>query len=230
MKIKLTTTLLLILISFSSISQTKILENRNIDYYFKQVVKLGIDELIKQKVLIDSLTIAPEFKDTITNRINDKGFRKYVNIKSDVYMSFFKDYLFQQKLEYNDELYVLYFTMAGFDDMEWNIFKWKKDNWSEEERLSREKAENDDSIVKILWNYDEGPKNDENIRIFIKNDYLVMERSNLYHSLYDLKSQKVILNEESPWHVADGKDKEKMNEWIKENLHDKINLILNEKR
>ena len=42
-------------------------------------------------------------------------------------------------------------------------------------------------LTKLFWNYDEGPKNIENINIFIKNDYLVLERGNLYHSLYDLK-------------------------------------------
>tara|TARA_R110002126_G_scaffold290496_1_gene447564 strand:+ start:31 stop:468 length:438 start_codon:yes stop_codon:yes gene_type:complete len=140
------------------------------------------------------------------------------------------DFLYQQKVEYGNDFYVLYFTMAGFDDMEWNIVKWKKENWKGEERLDRERLKTDNDIEKILWNYDEAGKNLENIRIFIKNDYLIMERGNLYHSLYDLKNEKVILNEESPWNASDGKDKAEMNEWIKENLHDKIEKYLNQKR
>ena len=145
-------------------------------------------------------------------------------------MSFFKDYLFQQKIDYNNDVYVLYFTMAGFDDMQWDIIKWKKENWNGKERLNREKIKKDKSIEKILWNYDEGAKNTENIRMFIQNDYLIMERGNLFHSLYDLKSEKVILNEESPWFASNSNNKEKMNEWIKENLHNKIEKIINEKR
>jgi hypothetical protein len=211
-------------------SKTNEIENRTIDYYFDQVSDLELKELIKQKILIDSLTIAPKYRDSISKRLNKKGFLKYGNIKSDIYMSFYKDYLFQQKVEYGNHFYVLYFTMAGFDDMEWNIIKWKKEKWKGEERLNRERLKNDNDIEKILWNYDEAGKNLENIRIFIKNDYLVMERGNLYHSLYDLKNEKVLLNEESPWSASDRKDKEEMNKWIKENLHDKIEQYLNKKR
>ena len=54
-----------------------------------------------------------------------------------------------------------------------------------------------------------------------------MERGNLYHSLYDLKSEKIIFNEESPWTSCKAKNKEEMNKWIKENLHDKIEKIIN---
>ena len=143
-------------------------------------------------------------------------------------MSFFKDYLYQQKVEYNNDYYILYFTMAGFDDMQWDIIKMQKNKWNGKERLSREKVEKDKTIVPILFNYDEGAKNTENIRIFIKDDYLIMERGNLYHSLFDLKNQKVLINEESPWHQAEGDGKEGLNKWIKENLHDKIEKIINE--
>ena len=55
-----------------------------------------------------------------------------------------------------------------------------------------------------------------------------MERGNLYHALYDLKNQKVLINEESPWHQAEGDGKEALNKWIKENLHDKIEKIIHE--
>ncbi|MGB3468906.1 MAG: hypothetical protein WBA74_26715 [Cyclobacteriaceae bacterium] len=55
-----------------------------------------------------------------------------------------------------------------------------------------------------------------------------MERGNLYHSLYDLKNQKVLINEESPWHQAEANGKDELNKWIKENLHDKIERIINE--
>lgn len=104
----------------------------------------------------------------------------------------------------------------------------KKDQLGPKRKVNREKVEKDASIEKILFNYDEGEKNTENIRIFIKNNYLIMERGNLYHALYDLKNQKVLINEESPWHQAEGDGKEALNKWIKENLHDKIEKIIHE--
>ena len=54
-----------------------------------------------------------------------------------------------------------------------------------------------------------------------------MERGNLYHSLYDLKNNRLIINNESPWTSCMAKDKEGMNKWIKENLHNKIEEIIN---
>ncbi|WP_271766191.1 hypothetical protein [Aquimarina algiphila] len=227
MNIKQTLILILTFLTVSCQSQTSEIKDRKIDYYFEQIAELEMDELIKQNVLIDSLTIAPKYKDSISNRLNQDGFMKYADIKANIYMSFFKDYLYQQKVEYNNDYYILYFTMAGFDDMQWNIIKIPKNKWNGKERLSREKVEKDNTIEPILFNYDEGEKNTENIRIFIKNDYLIMERGNLYHSLYDLKNQKVLINEESPWHQAEGDGKDGLNKWIKENLHDKIEPIIN---
>ncbi|MFV0530150.1 MAG: hypothetical protein ACK5MD_01785 [Flavobacteriales bacterium] len=60
------------------------------------------------------------------------------------------------------------------------------------------------------------------MKIFIKNDYLIMERSGLFHSLYDLKTNELLINDESPWYSAEDNSAEGMNKWIKENLHDKI--------
>ena len=193
MNFKHTFILILIVLSISCQSQTNEIEDKTIDYYFRQIAELELDELIKQKILIDSLTISPKYKDSISNGLNQDGFMKYAEIKADIYRSFFKDYLYQQKEEYNNDYYILYFTMAGFDDMQWDIIKMPKENWNGNERLSREIVENDNSIEKILFNYDEGAKNTENIRIFIKKDYLIMERGHLYHSLYDLKNQKVLI-------------------------------------
>ncbi|RFN57795.1 hypothetical protein [Marixanthomonas ophiurae] len=230
MNFKIIILIFLTTFSISCKSQTTDIENRTIDYYFEEVADLELKALLENKILIDSVTVAKKYMDTITNQINSEGFQKYAELKADIYMSYFRDYLYQQKVEYDNDIYVLYFSMAGFDDMEWNIIKWNKDNWKAEERLSREELENNNDIEKILWNYDEADKNDENIQIFIKNDYLVMERGNLYHSLYDLKTKEVILNEVSPWSASGNKDGVEMNAWIKENLHNKIEKYLNTKR
>ncbi|GHC66192.1 hypothetical protein [Ulvibacter litoralis] len=230
MYFKIFVLIFLITLTIGCKSQTNDIENRTIDYYFEEVADLELKALLENKILIDSITVAEKYIDTLTNQINNEGFQKYAELKADIYMSYFRDYLYLQKVEYRNDIYVLYFSMAGFDDMEWNIMKWSKENWNAEERLNREELEKNNDVEKILWNYDEADKNTENIRVFIKNDYLVMERGNLYHSLYDLKNKKVILNEESPWNASGSKDGEEMNAWIKENLHDKIEQYLNTKR
>jgi len=96
--------------------------------------------------------------------------------------------------------------------------------------LSYDRLKTDSTLQKLFWNYDEGPKNIENIKLFIENDFLVFERGNLYHSLYDLKTETLILNEESPWAAANSGDKDVINQWIKTNLHDKIELKLKTER
>ncbi len=220
---------ILSILTISCQSQNKKLEYRSVEFYFRQIAELEIDELVKQKVLIDSITIADKYLDKESEGLNEEGFMKYSDIKMDIYMSFFKDYLYQQHIEYNDNVYVLYFTIAGFDDVEWDIVKWNKSDWDNDDKLSREKLKTDSSLTKIFWNYDEGPKNLENVRLFIENDYLVFERGNLYHSLYDLKNDTLLFNEESPWHASEGASKEKMNQWIKTNLHEKIEEKLHKK-
>ncbi len=57
-----------------------------------------------------------------------------------------------------------------------------------------------------------------------------MERSGLYHSLYDLRTNELIINDESPWHSANADNLENMNNWIKENLHSKIEQKINASR
>ncbi len=68
----------------------------------------------------------------------------------------------------------------------------------------------------------------DSAHIFVKNNYLVLERGGLYHTLYDLTEKKIIYNEESPWHTANTpKDRKHMNKWIRVNLHDKIEAVIN---
>jgi hypothetical protein len=221
-KLKSISIVMLFLFLICCHGQNQELEYRSIEYYLQQISELEYNALLEQNLLVDSVTIADEYFNKNTNQLNEKGFKKYVDIQKNIYMSFFKDYLYQQHIVYNDDVYVLYFTLEGSDDIEWNVVKWKKDKWNNEDRLDRDFLKTDSLITKLFWNYDEGPKNIENIKIFIKYDYLVLERGNLYHSLYDLKTYTVLVNEESPFHASGGQDKEKMNEWIKINLHDKI--------
>ncbi|MBP6549799.1 MAG: hypothetical protein KA208_00495 [Flavobacterium sp.] len=234
---KITIILFLILCTLNSYSQN--LEYRSVYYYFDIVGKLELEELKKEGIINDSLKVVEKYKKVGKETLNKEGFDKYADIKVKILQSIFKDYLFQQYIEYKDDVYVLYFSMAGFDDTEWQILKWKKQDWNKSDKIDLRLVEDckfkfEDNIktkecdfIPIAFNYDEGPKNLDNVKIFIKNDFLVMERGNLYHSLYDLKSEKIIFNEESPWTSCKAKNKEEMNKWIKENLHDKIEKIIN---
>ena len=213
-------------------SQT--LEYRSVDYYFEIVEKLEVEELKKTGLIDDSLKIVKKYKDRGKEKFNDEGFKKYSEIKVKVLESIFRDFLYQQHIEYNNEIYVLYFSMAGFDDTQWQILKFDKKNWDSSDKIDLRLVENcknnynntNCNFTPIAFNYDEGPKNLDGVKIFIKNDYLIMERGKLYHTLYDLKNHKLLVNEESPGHASGASDKEAMNKWIKENLHNKIDSYL----
>ncbi|TDO77534.1 hypothetical protein EV143_104300 [Flavobacterium chryseum] len=213
------------------------LEYRNVDYYFDMVEKLEIDKLKKEGIIDKNLNVTKKYKNIGKNELNDKGQSKYFDVKINILKFVFKDYLYQQHLEYKQDVYVLYFSMAGFDDTEWCIIKWRKDKWNYQDKIDKKlvnmqrdnRGENKNlDFSFICFNYDEGPKNLDRVIIFIKNNYLVMERGGLYHSLFDLKNNKLLINEDSPFTKSNTDNKEEMNLWIKENVHDKILKIINQ--
>lgn len=204
---------------------------RTLEYYFQIVDSLELVEMKRAGVITDKDSVADQYFDKTTQRLNEKGFMKYAEIKSDIYLKYYKDYLFLQSINFKDDIYVLYFSVAGFDDVEFQIVKWKKQDWHKSDKLSKDIIDKpNQKFQKVAFNYDEGPKNLENVKIFVKNDYLVMERSGLYHSLYDLRTNELIINDESPWHSANADNIENMNNWIKENLHSKIEQKINASR
>lgn len=198
-----------------------------IEKYFQTVDSLEFSKLKEKGILTKNDSIAKKYLNKETYRLNSKGFEKYAEIKAEVYMDYFKNLFILQTLNYKNDIYGLYFSVAGFDDIEFHILKWKKENWTNQDVVSKLIVDKpNQKFEKIAFNYDEGPKNIDNVRIFIQNDYLVLERSDMFHTLYDLKTKKLLLNEESPWHSAEENSAEGMNEWIKENLHDKIEQII----
>ncbi len=204
---------------------------RTLEYYFQIVDSLELVEMKRAGVITDKDSIADQYFDKTSQRLNEKGFMKYAEIKGDIYLKYYKYYLFLQSINFKDDIYGLYFSVAGFDDVEFQIVKWKKQDWHKSDKLSKEIIDKpNQKFQKVVFNYDEGPKNLENVKIFIKNDYLVMERSGLYHSLYDLRTNELIINNESPWHSANADNLENMNIWIKENLHLKIEQKINANR
>lgn len=84
--------LVLIILLIGSVlcnAQTKELEDRTPFYYLDQAHWKEFDELLSRKILLDSTTIAPKYKDTLTNRLNDAGIEEYMNIKIKVYTGLF---------------------------------------------------------------------------------------------------------------------------------------------
>jgi hypothetical protein len=222
-------TLILLLISKLIFAQDD--GTRTLEYYFQMVESLELVEMKRAGVITDKDSFADEYFDKTTQTLNEKGFMKYAEIKGDIYLKFYMNYLFLQSINFKDDIYELYFSVAGFDDVEFQIVKWKKQDWLKSDRLSKDIIDKpNQKFQKVAFNYDEGAKNLENVKIFVKNDYLVMERSGLYHSLYDLRTNELIINEESPWHSATANNLENLNNWIKENLHSKIEQKINASR
>jgi hypothetical protein len=219
-------TLILLLTSKLTFAQAD--STRTLEYYFQIVDSLELVEMKKAGVITDKDGVADQYFDRTTQRFNEKGFMKYAEIKGDIYLKYYRDYLYLQSINYKDDIYVLYFSVAGFDDVEFQIVKWEKRDWLKSDKLSKDLIDKpNQKFQKVAFNYDEGPKNLENVKMFVKNDYLVMERSGLYHSLYDLRTNELIINDESPWHSANADNLENMNNWIKENLHTKIEQKIN---
>lgn len=222
-------TLILLLTSKLIFAQAE--STRTLEYYFRIVDSLEFVEMKRAGIITDKDSIADQYCDKTTQRLNEKGFMKYAGIKGDIYLEYYKDYLFLQSVNFRDDIYVLYFSVAGFDDVEFQIIKWKKQDWHQSDKLSKDIIDKpNQKFQKVAFNYDEGPKNLENVKMFVKNDYLVMERSGLYHSLYDLRTNELMINDESPWHSANAGNLENMNNWIKENLHSKIEQKINASR
>jgi hypothetical protein len=202
---------------------------RTISYYFNIVDSLELIEMKKAGVIRDTDSIVGKYLDKSSKGLNEKGFIKYAEIKRDNYLKYYRDYLFLQSIKFKEDIYALYFSVAGFDDVEFQIVKWKEDDWIKSDKLSKDIVDKPNQKFQLIaFNYDEGPKNLKNVKIFVTNDYLVMERNGLYHSLYDLKTNKLIINNESPWHSSNAENLENMNQWITDNLHSKIEQKLNE--
>lgn len=228
--IRIALVLLSVLTSINFYSQN--LKYRDVDYYFEILNKIELKNLKDKGLLDQNLKIAPKYKKKGKNEFNEAGQNLYLELKISLLKSYFKDYLYQQHLEYKGEIYVLYFSMAGFDDLEWCILKWKKQQWKSQDKVDKQLVEDSKHIRNknfefLCFNYDEGPKNKNDVKIFIKEHYLVLSRGGLYHSLFDLRSQKLLINESCPYCESQSKSKKEMNVWIKKNLHDKIDKIIN---
>jgi hypothetical protein len=97
-------------------------------------------------------------------------------------------------------LFIDYTVLVG--DTGWYIFKFEKDFDVENYQISWDEYR-DGSYQRnvIISNYAEGGDHTKNPHIEVIDDtYLVFMRGGLYHSLYDIKAGKTLVNSGSPWH------------------------------
>lgn len=164
-------------------SQENKLENRDIVYYFKEAKSLEFIERNNQKLTIDSVTIASEYIDAVTKKLNSKGLKLMQEIKDKVLNRYYEDYLFLKQIEYENKTYSLYFTMLSLYNIEFVVFEYDEKEWENKEKINRKLSANLKNVIKIHLNYDQVPKNKLNeATIFIKNDYLVFDLGGLYLS------------------------------------------------
>ena len=102
-----------------------------------------------------------------------------------------------QQIEYPamQSEFILLTDIAGFGDRAWYVYRVPLGT-----KISKDMKKAHDHSKTIFWNYSEAGNHtaDPHIEI-IRNKYLLFCRGGLYHSLYDLRSGKTIINDESPW-------------------------------
>ncbi len=80
----------------------------------------------------------------------------------------------------------------------------------------------------LFWNYSEDGDHYDNPNIeIVKERFLVFSRGGLSHSLYDLKTKAVLVNDESPWgSFEESWQFKNMDAWVRSKLHQKIERIV----
>jgi len=111
------------------------------------------------------------------------------------YQNNFKTLIQTVVLKENDIKFLLFTDLAGFGDRSWSVYELPvKSIITKDIKKARNK------VGVIFWNYSESGNNIENPKIeIVNNRYLVFSRGGYYHSLYDIKNKKVLVNDESPW-------------------------------
>lgn len=133
--------------------------------------------------------------------------------------------------------FVLMTDSSGFNDRAWYVYKQPLGD-----NLTKSMKAGHDKSGALFWNYSETGDHCENPGIaIINNRYFVFSRGGLYHSLYDIKEDKVLVNDESPWasYLSSDQFKKHGNNsppesngsaidiWVEENINSKIKKIIN---
>ena len=142
------------------------------------------------------------------------------------------------ELKDKDLKYMLFTDLAGFGDRAWYVYE-----VAFESGVTKKIKEAHNKDNAVFWNYSEAGNNVEEAKLkLINKKYLLFSRGNYYHSLYDIEKKQVLLNYESPWasftesdlykQSAENAENEKqmrlMDEWVFQNIHSKIHVLLKE--
>ena len=144
--------------------------------------------------------------------------------------------------------FALYGNYDGFDDLSWHVFKIDAATDPRtlvipDDFLHGDGTDHHEWRSKTLFSsFSEAGyhRDDPHLRV-VRDRYLVFVRGGLDHGLYDIDAGKVVLNEESPRHAfknsrnsvsmdvyQDDSESEKMDEWVRRNLHEPIARIMSE--
>lgn len=188
----------------------------SVEQYLNEMSIWVFDTLMAQGVFVienGDTNLSELYTDEATGQENDTAYRIMFDAYAAVAMGYQRKNspLYMQHLEFDSNVYALFFSMAIFDDYSWHVVKFSKEEWNSEE-----------GGESIIFNYDEADPNADSVHIFIQEPYLVMSRGGLYYSLYNLESDSLLINSESPW--FEGGDNTL--EWVRENLDQPIREVL----
>jgi hypothetical protein len=135
------------------------------------------------------------------------------------------------ELQSQRKQFVLLTDLSGFDDRSWYVYQLDLGA-----SLTPTHREGHNSDGALFWNYSEAGehKGDPHIRL-VAERFLVFTRGGLDHSLYDLKSNRVLINATSSWGAAIAKPDLNLSpqaeaividKWVRENLHGPIQALI----
>jgi hypothetical protein len=153
------------------------------------------------------------------------------------YHNNYKSHVQTLKFPASNVKFILLTDISGFGDRAWYVYQLPINA-----EITKQMKRGHDETGTLFWNYSEAGDHYDSPKIEIRNGkHLVFSRGGLFHSLYDIGKGQVLVNEESPWNafmssqekkppstksLPPETEKQKMDEWVRNNLHLKIEKIL----
>jgi len=124
--------------------------------------------------------------------------------------------------------FVLMTDIAGFEDPAWYVYEIPIGH-----APPASMRRGHDTSGVLFWNYDEANELVDDVKLeIVGSRFLVLSRSGLYFSLYDLDSRRVLVNDFSPWNtfVSSGGAKKYGDNgqaiWVRDTIHRRIAEII----
>jgi len=149
----------------------------------------------------------------------------------------YKSHIQTLKLPDKNIQFILLTDIAGFGDRAWYVYQLPI---GAKITKTMKMGHNQEGV--LFWNYSETGIHYDNPNLkVLKDKFLVFSRGELYYSLYNIKTQKVMVNDVSPWasYLTDSESKnsfnkssnyeetmKKLERWVHQNLHAKIEKAL----